>query len=145
MAHRKLGVTSSHRQALFAHLISALILRDRIETTLPRAKALRPLAERLVTLTKRGTLHARRRAASILRDPEALQRAFATFAERFAKRQGGYTRIYKLGFRRGDSAPMALIEYLDQPKSATPAKGKKAKGTKKDAEPKAKAKKAKSE
>lgn len=109
---RKLGRTSSHRRAMFANMAASLILRDRIETTLPKAKELRPLADRLVTMGKRQTLHARRRAVAIVRDKKAVHRLFDELAQRFSSRHGGYTRILKLGWRHGDAAPMAVIEYL---------------------------------
>lgn len=109
---RKLGRTSAHRKAMFSNMLVSLVLHDRIETTLPKAKELRRLADRLVTLGKQKTLHARRRAASIIRNGHAVQRVFSELATRFVARNGGYTRIYKLGNRHGDSAPMAIVEYL---------------------------------
>lgn len=109
---RKLGRTSSHRRALFSNMATSLILKDRIETTLPKAKELRSIADRLVTMGKKGTVHARRRAFSIIHSREAVQKLFSDLAGRFAKRHGGYTRILKLGNRHGDAAPMAVIEYL---------------------------------
>lgn len=113
VAYRKLGRTTAHREALFRNMVVSLILRDRIETTLMKAKELRRVAERMVTLGKAGTLAARRLAAAMVQDPLALKKLFTSLAERFAARQGGYTRITRLGFRRGDCAPMAVIEYLD--------------------------------
>lgn len=110
--HRKLGRTASHRKALLRNMATSLILSERIETTLPKAKELRRVADRLVTLAKKGTLHARRRAARLLQDPEALRKLFDGFADRFKDRAGGYTRIYRFGFRHGDAAEMAAIEYL---------------------------------
>lgn len=109
---RKLGRTSPHRKSLFANLAASLILHDRIETTLPKAKELRSLADRLVTLGKQQTLHARRRAISIIRNKVAVHKLFDELAHRFNGRNGGYTRLLKLGFRHGDAAPMAVIEYL---------------------------------
>jgi len=97
---------------MFANMVSSLILHDRIETTLPKAKELRRVADRLVTLGKRKTLHARRHAVAMIKNKKAVSKVFGELAERFAERNGGYTRIYKLGFRHGDSAPMAVIEYL---------------------------------
>lgn len=110
--HRKLGRTASHRKALLRNLATSLVLCERIETTLPKALELRRVADKLITLAKTGTLHARRQAASILLDESALKKLFNGLGQRFLDRQGGYTRIYKFGFRRGDSAEMAAIEYL---------------------------------
>lgn len=115
---RKLGRTSPHRKALFANLATSLILNDRIETTLPKAKELRRIADRLVTMGKNGSLHARRRAISLIRDKNAVHKLFDELAKRFATRNGGYTRIYKLGHRHGDAASMAAIEYLPSEKHA---------------------------
>ncbi|OGQ48074.1 MAG: 50S ribosomal protein L17 [Deltaproteobacteria bacterium RIFCSPLOWO2_02_FULL_47_10] len=112
IAHRKLGRTTSHRKALFRNMLSALVARDRIETTLAKARELRPLADKLITLAKEGTLSARRFAFSALRDETAVKKLFSALVERFGDRKGGYTRILKLGFRHGDSAPMAILEYL---------------------------------
>jgi len=112
---RKLGMKTAHRRAVLANLASALILHDRIETTLPRAKELRSIADRMVTLGKKGTVHAMRRARTILRNRQAVQKVFGELAGRFVDRHGGYTRILKLGYRHGDSAPMAMIEYIPSP------------------------------
>ncbi len=112
MEGRKLGRTKAHRQAMFANMASSLILHDRLETTLPRAKELRRLADRMVTLGKRGTIAARRRALQLIRSRRAVNKAFDELAPRYADRSGGYTRIMKLGWRHGDAAPMAVIEYL---------------------------------
>jgi len=112
VAGRKLGRTSAHRRAMMANLAASLIRHDRIETTLPKAKELRSLADRLVTLGKRRTLHARRRAVELIRDRDAVHKLFDELAPRFEGRMGGYTRILKLGFRHGDAAPMAAIEYV---------------------------------
>lgn len=112
VAHRRLGRTTGHRQSLFRNMLSSLIVRDRIETTLGKAKELRPLADRLITLAKDGTLSKRRMAFSMLRDDVALKKLFTTLVDRYRERKGGYTRILKLGNRHGDSAPMAIIEYL---------------------------------
>lgn len=109
---RKLSRTRAHRQAMFANMVSSLIMHDRIETTLPKAKELRRIADKMVTLGKRGTVAARRRALQLIRNRKAVSRAFDELAERFQARSGGYTRIMKLGYRHGDSAPMAVIEYL---------------------------------
>lgn len=116
VAERKLGRKTAHRKALFANLLSALIFHDRIETTLPKARELKPIADKIVTLSKKGSVPARRRARAILRNRQAVFKAFGEFSGRFADRQGGYTRILKLGYRHGDSAPMAIIEYLSSPK-----------------------------
>jgi large subunit ribosomal protein L17 len=116
MAERKLGMKSAHRQATLANLASSLVLHNRIATTLPKAKELRRIADRIVTLCKRGTVHARRRANQILRNRAAVHKAFGDFKDRFADRHGGYTRILKLGFRHGDSSPMAMIEYIPSAK-----------------------------
>jgi large subunit ribosomal protein L17 len=109
---RKLNMTSSHRKAMFANMASSLVIHDRIETTLPKAKELRRIADRLVTLGKRNTVHARRQAFALIKDRQAVVKIFGDLAGRFADRNGGYTRIYKLGCRHGDRAPMAIIEYL---------------------------------
>ena len=117
MRHRKktvkLGRTTAHRDALLANQVCSLIVHSRIKTTLAKAKAVRPLAEKLVTLGKRGDLHARRLAASKLGQKEAVKKLFAEIAPRAAGRKGGYTRIVKIGPRQSDSAPMAFIEWVD--------------------------------
>lgn len=109
---KKLGRTSSHKKAMFANMATSLIMCERIETTLPKAKELRRIAERLITLGKQQTLHSRRRALSMIQSKEAVSKLFSDVAKRFTDRNGGYTRIMKLGFRHGDSAPMAMIEYV---------------------------------
>jgi len=111
-AGKKLGRNTSHRRALLRNLVTSLVLEERIQTTVPKAKAMRPLAERMVTLGKRGSLHARRQAASYLLSPEAVAKLFDSLSARFGDRAGGYTRIIKTGFRAGDNAPMAYIEFL---------------------------------
>ena len=111
----KLGRKSEHRNLLLANQVCSLIAYSRIKTTLAKAKAVRPIAERMITLGKRGDLHARRVALSFLRQKEAVRRLFAEVAPRTANRQGGYCRIVKLGPRLSDSAPMAYIEFVDQP------------------------------
>ncbi len=139
VAERKLGVKTAHRKAMLANLATSLILKDRIETTLPRAKELKRIADRIVTLSKRGTIHAARRAREILRNREAVQKAFSEFSTRFSGRNGGYTRILKLGYRHGDSAPMAMIEYLPSPETEAKKlteKGEKVKGKKEKKEEK---------
>lgn len=115
-AGRKLNKTSSHRKAMFANMASALLKHEQIVTTLPKAKELRPIVERLITLGKRGSLHARRQAVSKLpaSDKEIVQKLFDTLATRYKERAGGYTRILKAGFRHGDSASVAVIELVDR-------------------------------
>lgn len=113
-AGRKLNRTASHRKAMFANMAAALIRHEQIVTTLPKAKDLRPIVEKLVTLAKRGDLHARRQAASQLRDEAMAKKLFDTLGPRYAERQGGYTRVLKAGFRYGDSAPVAVIEFVDR-------------------------------
>ncbi len=111
-AGRKLGRNTKHRRALFRNLVQALIKEERIITTLPKAKEFRPLAERMITLGKKGDLNAKRRAQRTVLQPELLDKLFYELAPRFADRNGGYTRIIKLGRRRGDGAEMALVEFL---------------------------------
>src|ERR1700730_17648583 len=118
MRHRKSGRgfsrTSSHRQAMFENLAAALLKHEQIRTTLPKAKDLRPIVERLITLGKRGGLHARRQAIARLGDRDLAEKLLTILAERYAGRAGGYTRIIKAGFRYGDDAPMAIIELVDR-------------------------------
>ncbi len=114
MSGRKLNRTSSHRKALFSNMANALIKHEQIKTTLPKAKELRPVVEKLVTLGKRGSLHARRQAFAMLRDDGMTRKLFDTLAERYAERQGGYIRVLKAGHRHGDAAPMAIIEFVDR-------------------------------
>jgi len=111
---RKFGLTASHRKAMFANMVASLITHEQIVTTLPKAKDLRPIIEKMITLGKRGDLHARRLAISRIRDEEAVKKLFATIGPRYASRAGGYTRVLKAGFRYGDSAPMAVIELVDR-------------------------------
>jgi large subunit ribosomal protein L17 len=113
-AGRKLNRTASHRLALFASLAQALIKHEQIVTTLPKAKELRRVADRLITLAKRGDLHARRLAMSRIRDEAMVAKLFGTLGPRYADRPGGYTRVLKAGFRYGDSAPMAVIELVER-------------------------------
>ncbi|MEO1702181.1 MAG: 50S ribosomal protein L17 [Pseudomonadota bacterium] len=113
-AGRKLNRTSSHRKAMFANMAASLIEHEQIVTTLPKAKELRPIVEKLVTLGKRGDLHARRQAISQIQDQNQVRKLFDTIAKRYIDRNGGYTRIMKAGFRYGDSAPMAVIEFVDR-------------------------------
>jgi large subunit ribosomal protein L17 len=115
---RKLNRTSSHRKAMFANMAASLIEHEQIVTTLPKAKDLRPIVEKLVTLGKRGDLHARRQAISALRNENAVRRLFETLAPRYASRNGGYLRIMKAGFRYGDNAPLAVIEFVDRDPAA---------------------------
>ena len=117
-AGRKLNRTSKHRQMLFRNLSQALIKHEQIVTTLPKAKDLRPVVEKLVTLGKRGGLHARRQAFAQLRDDKMVTKLFDIIAQRYAERAGGYTRVLKAGFRYGDSAPMAVIEFVDRDETA---------------------------
>ena len=114
VAGRKLGVTSSHRLAMFRNMAVALLKHEQITTTLPKAKELRPVAERLITLGKRGDLHARRQAYAQLRDDVIVGKLFGTLADRYRARQGGYTRVLKAGIRYGDAADMAVIELVDR-------------------------------
>ena len=114
VAGRKLNVTSSHRQAMFRNLAAALIKHEQITTTLPKAKDLRPIVEKLVTLGKRGGLHARRQAISEMRDLAMVKKLFEVIGPRYKSRDGGYTRVMKAGFRYGDSAPVAVIEFVDR-------------------------------
>ncbi len=115
---RKLGRTSSHRKAMFANMAVALLKHEQITTTLPKAKELRPVVEKLITLGKRGGLHARRQAWSVLRDDTITTKLFDTLAERYKARKGGYTRVLKSGHRYGDAAAMALIELVDRDPAA---------------------------
>ena len=115
---RKLNRTSQHRQMLFRNMAQALIKHEQIVTTLPKAKELRPVVERLITLGKRGDLHARRLAFARLRDEAMTKKLFDVLGLRYQERQGGYTRVLKAGFRYGDSAPMAVIELVDRDEDA---------------------------
>ena len=115
---RKLNRTPTHRSALLASLAAALIKHEQIATTLPKAKELRRVADRMITLAKKGDLHARRLAFSRLRDEGMVAKLFDTLGPRYAARPGGYTRVLKAGFRYGDSAPMALIELVDRDRAA---------------------------
>jgi large subunit ribosomal protein L17 len=116
MRHRnygkKLSRNTEHRRALLRNLVTSLILRERIETTVAKAKAARPVAERMITLGKRGDLHARRLAASYLLNPGAVQMLFGNIAKRYASRAGGYTRIIRTGWRKGDGADLAVLELI---------------------------------
>jgi large subunit ribosomal protein L17 len=118
VAGRKLGVTTSHRFAMFRNMAHALIKHEQITTTLPKAKELGPVAEKLITLGKRGTLHARRQAYAQLRDDVIVSKLFTVIAERYKDRHGGYTRVMKAGMRYGDAADMAVIELVDRDPAA---------------------------
>ena len=118
VAGRKLGVTTSHRFAMFRNLAHALLKHEQITTTLPKAKELRPVAEKLITLGKRGGLHARRLAYAELRDDVIVAKLFGPLAERYKERKGGYTRVLKAGVRYGDAADMAVIEFIERDVSA---------------------------
>ncbi|MCZ2328144.1 50S ribosomal protein L17 [Bartonella sp. F02] len=111
---RKLNRTASHRKAMFANMAASLIEHEQIVTTLPKAKEIRPIVEKLVTLGKRESLHARRQAISVIRDAKKVAKLFDTLAPRYATRNGGYLRIMKAGFRTGDNAPMAVVEFVDR-------------------------------
>src|SRR5512144_3053013 len=113
-AGRKLNRTSSHRKALLRNLVTSLIDHEQVKTTDAKAKELRRVADRMITLAKRGTLHARRQAASFVRTRTAVKKLFDEMAPRFRDRQGGYTRIVKIGLRHGDAAPMSMIELTDR-------------------------------
>ena len=113
-AGRKLNRTASHRKAMFANMAASLITHEQIVTTLPKAKEIRPIVEKLVTLGKRGDLHARRQAISQIRDVAVVSKLFDAIATRYATRNGGYLRIMKAGFRLGDNAAMAVVEFVDR-------------------------------
>ena len=112
VAGKKLGRTTAHKKAMFRNMVTSLILNDRIETTLPKAKELKRWADKMITLAKKNTLHSRREAMKVLKDKSALQKLFSTLVDRYTNRAGGYTRVLKLGYRHGDKAAMAAIEYL---------------------------------
>jgi len=122
MKHRikgkKLNRTSSHRKALFKNMAQALIKHEQIITTLPKAKTMKPIIDKLITLGKKGNIHARRRAFSQLRDNNMVSKLFGDLATRYADRQGGYTRVLKAGFRYGDAAAMAVLELVDRDEDA---------------------------
>ena len=130
----KLGRTAEHRKALLANQVCSLIEHQRIKTTLAKAKAVRPLAEKMVTLGKQGSLHARRTALAVLRQKNAVKKLFDDIAPRSADRNGGYTRIIRLGVRKSDAAPVAFLEWVDAPvvidEAVAEEKGKKRKGAK---------------
>src|SRR5882762_9762504 len=149
MRHRKktikLGRTAEHRRALLANQVCALIQHQRITTTLAKAKAVRPLAERMVTLGKNGSIHSRRTALAVLRQKSAVKKLFDDIAQRSDERNGGYTRIVKLGARKSDSARMAFIEWVDAEQVAEEKPGKKKNAKHKEAEPKPQQKKPEAE
>ena len=118
MSGRKLNMKSAHREAVFANMTVSLLRHEQIKTTKPKAKELRSFADKMVTLGKRGTLHARRQAFAFLRDDGAVQKLFDSLAERYKDRQGGYTRVLAAGHRYGDDAPMAVIELVDRDPAA---------------------------
>lgn len=113
MKHRKLNRNSAHRKAVLMNLSNSLIANGRIKTTLPKAKEVRPFIEKVITLGKKGDLNSRRIAISILRNKDAVSKVFGKLSDQFKERQGGYTRIIKCGFRYGDNAPIAIIEFVE--------------------------------
>jgi large subunit ribosomal protein L17 len=123
-AGRKLGRTSSHKEAMLRNMVTSVIKHERICTTDCKAKELRKLAEKMITLGKRGDLHARRQALSVVRDKAAVGKLFGELTERFSKREGGYTRIIKAGYRFGDNAPVSILEYIPDEKKKEKAKPK---------------------
>jgi large subunit ribosomal protein L17 len=118
IAYRKLGRKPEHRKAMFANMAAALIKHEQITTTLPKAKELRPVVEKLVTLGKRGDLHARRQAIAQVRDVAMVKKLFEVLGPRYKERNGGYTRVLKAGYRYGDNAPVAVIEFVDRDEAA---------------------------
>ena len=118
MKGRKLNRKSQHRRAMFSNMAAALIKHEQITTTLPKAKELKPIVDKLITLGKKGSLHDRRRAFAMLRDDSTTVKLFETLGPRYEERSGGYTRVLKAGFRYGDSAPMAVIELVDRDQEA---------------------------
>jgi len=114
MSGRKLNRTASHRKAMFSNMAASLLRHEQIKTTLPKAKELKRVADKIITLGKRGNLHSRRRAFAILRDDQVVAKLFGDLAERYKERSGGYTRVLKAGFRYGDSAPMAILELVER-------------------------------
>jgi large subunit ribosomal protein L17 len=116
--YRRLNRTHEHRKAMFANMAGSLIEHEQIRTTLPKAKELRPIVEKLITLAKRGDIHARRQAAARLKEDQYVAKLFDVLGPRYADRQGGYVRVLKAGFRYGDMAPMAIIEFIDRDRDA---------------------------
>jgi len=131
VAGKKLGRKTPHRVMMFRNMVTSLFDKERVRTTLDRAKAVRPIAERMITLGKREDLHARRQALAYIKDPAVVSKLFATLAPRFAQRHGGYTRIIRLGFRDGDGAQMAYLELIGS--EFKPGKGEEKKGKKEEA------------
>ncbi len=118
----KLGRTATHRRAMFRNMVTSLLKHERIETTLAKSKELRRITDRMITLGKEGTLSARRRAASYIQEPMVLRKLFDSVSARYASRNGGYTRTYKAGLRKGDASSMAIIELVDRDLAAAPKK-----------------------
>jgi large subunit ribosomal protein L17 len=131
VAGKKLGRKTDHRISMLRNLVTSFLDKERIRTTLPKAKALRPLAERMITLGKRESLHARRQALAFIKDPAVVAKLFQTIAPRFTQRPGGYTRIVRLGFRDGDGAQLAILELVGSEFKAKTAEGKRGKKAKK--------------
>jgi len=121
---RKLNRTHSHRKAMFSNMAVAILTHEQIKTTLPKAKEMRSIADKMITLGKRGDLHARRQAFAYLRDDAAVKKLFSVLAERYKERQGGYSRVLKAGFRYGDAAPMAYLELVERDPEAKGAEDK---------------------
>jgi len=124
VAGKKLGRKTPHRLMMFRNMVTSLLDKERIQTTVERAKAVRPIAEKIITLGKRDSLHARRQALAFVKDPAVVSKLFSTLAPRFAQRPGGYTRIIKLGFRPGDGAQKAIIELIGSEYKPKERKGK---------------------
>ena len=118
LAHRKLNKTTSHRKAMFANMAASLITHEQIVTTLPKAKEMAPLMDKLITLAKKGDLAARRQAIAKIRDEDAVRKLFDVMGDRYKERNGGYTRVLKAGFRHGDNAPVAVLELVDRDETA---------------------------
>ena len=134
VAGKKLGRKTAHRVMMFRNMVTSLFDKERIRTTLERAKAVRPIAEKMITLGKRGTLHSRRQALAFIKDPAVVTKLFETLAPRFSDRQGGYTRIIRLGHRDGDGAQMAYLELIGSEfKPSKKDEGKKSKKGEKEA------------
>lgn len=123
-SQRKLNKTSSHRRAMFANMTASLLTHEQITTTLPKAKELKRVVDKIISLGKRANLHSRRRAFAFLRDDRAVAKLFDTLAERYKSRSGGYTRVLKAGFRHGDAAAMAVVELVDRDPAAKGAEDK---------------------
>ena len=129
-SNRKLNRTHEHRKAMFANMVCSLIEHEQIQTTLPKAKELKKIVDKYITLGKKGSLHSRRKAISRLKQNSAVTKLFETLAPRYKERNGGYTRVLKAGFRYGDAAPLAVIEFVDRDASAKGAKDKELQETK---------------